>query len=107
MARFLVLWRVNWSAPWPTDPSKNLQLNERMWTGIDALMKKGVVEEYGIFPDGASGFAIGKGEATDVFSAVSMFQPYVICEVHEIISHEKSREIMRGLMKTLIAAAKK
>jgi len=107
VARFLVLWRVNWSAPWPTDPSKNLQLNERMWTGIDALMKKGVVEDYGIFPDGASGYAIGKGEATDILSAVSMFQPYVISEVHEVISHEKSREIMRGLMKALIAATKK
>ncbi len=107
MARFLVLWHVNWSAPWPTDPSKGLELNERMWAGIDLLIKKGLVEEYGAFPDGASGYAVGKGESTDVFSAVSMFQPYVICEVHEIIPYEKSREVMRGLMKSLIAATKK
>ena len=45
MARFLALWRMNWRAPWPTDPSKYLELNEKMWASIDELMKKGQIEE--------------------------------------------------------------
>ena len=74
MARFLVFWCVNWSAPWPMDPSKNLELNEMMWAGMDGLMKKGEIEQFGAFPDGTSGYAIGKGETTGILRDLSMFQ---------------------------------
>ena len=107
MARFLVLWRMNLSAPLPMDPSKSLELNEKMWAAIDGLMKKGEIEAFGAFPDGTSGYGIGKGETTDLLRDVSMFQPYIICEVHEIIPYEKQKEIMRALFKAQIAATKK
>ena len=61
-------------------------------------MKKGIMKDYGIFPDGGSGFIIGEGETTNIYSAVNMFLPYVSCEVHEIISFEKQKEIQRALM---------
>jgi hypothetical protein len=104
MARFLVLWRINLVAPWPTDLSKYLELQERMWAGIDALMKKGEIEEFGVFPDGYSGYAIGKGETVDVYRDVTMFQPYILSEVHEIISYEKQKEIVRAHLKAQISA---
>ena len=107
MARFLVLWRMNPVAPWPTDPSKNLGLNEKMWAAIDGLMKKGEIEEFGVFPDGTSGYGIGKGETTDLYRDVNMFQPYILCEVHEIIPYDKQKEILRALCKAQIAATKK
>ena len=107
MARFLVLWRVNPTAPFPTDPSKDLELNEKMWAAIDGLMKKGDVEEFGVFPDGYSGYGIGKGETVDAYRNVSMFHPYFLSEVHEIIPYEKQKEIIRALYKAKIAAAKK
>ena len=44
MARFLVLWRGNLLAPWPTDPSKALELSEKMWAAMDNSIKKGVAE---------------------------------------------------------------
>ncbi len=107
MAKFLVLWHVNWSAPWPTDPNKNLELNEMMWTAIDGLRKNGQIEEFGAFPDGTSGYGIAKGEATDVLRGVSMFQPFVVCEVKEIIPFEKQKEVQRSVMKAQIEATKK
>jgi len=107
VARFLVLWRVNPVAPFPTDPSKYLELEEKMWAGIDGLMKKGEIEQFGVFPDGYSGYAIGKGETVDVFRDVAMFHPYVLSEVHEIIPYEKQKEIIRAILKAQIAAAKK
>ena len=107
MARFLVLWRLNPVAPWPTDPSKYLELQEKMWAGIDALMQKGEIEEFGVFPDGTSGYAIGKGETVDTYRDVSMFQPYILSEVHEIIPYEKQKEIIRAILKAQIAATKK
>ena len=103
MARFLVLWHMNPVAPWPTDPSKTLELEEKMWAGIDALMQKGEIEEYGVFPDGTSGYVIGKGETADVYRDVCMFQPYILFDVHEIIPYEKHKEIIREVLKTLAA----
>ena len=55
MSKFFVLWRVNWSAPWPTDPSKNPELKEIMWKAIDGLIKKDQIKEFGDFLDGTSG----------------------------------------------------
>ena len=99
MARFLVLWCSNPVAPWPTNPEEYLKLNERMWAGMDNLIKKGEIKEFGYFADGRSGYAIGEGETADTFRNVSMFLPYVQCEVHEIIPYEKGKEIERTLLK--------
>lgn len=106
MSRFLILWRMNLSAPWPTDPSESLKLNEMMWAAIDAFKAEGVIEDFGNFPDGTSGYAIGKGEATDVYKRVSMFLPYMHGEVHEIIPYEKGKELIREVL-TQIAALQK
>ena len=107
MARFLVLWRGNPAAAWPADPSESLELMEKTFAAIDDLIKKGAIEEFGFFPDGWSGYVIGKGEATDVFTTVSMFGPYILCEVHEIIPYEKGKEISMALGKAMVEAAKK
>ena len=107
MGRFLVLWRQNPMAPWPTDPSEGLKMNEMMMMAIDDLMKKGEIEEFGFFPDGTSGYGISKGEITDAYRRVSMFQPYITVEVHEIIPFKKGWEISREVMKAQIEARKK
>jgi len=107
MARFLVLWRDNPVAPLPTDPVESLKLLEKMFAVLDESIKRGEIEEFGFFPDGTSGYSIGKGEATDVFRSVSMFSPYILFEVHEIIPYEKGKEITIALLKAQIAAAKK
>jgi len=106
MARFLILWRGNPLAPWPTDPSKVLELNEKMWAALDSSIKKGETKDYGVFPDGTSGYGICEGEATDIFRRANMFMPYILIEVHEIISYEKQKEIVRALLKAQIAAEK-
>lgn len=105
MSRFLVLWRSNPAAPWPTDPSEHLKLDEKMFAAIGESIKKGEIEDFGFFLDGRSGYGIGRGESTDIFRSLSMFLPYIFCEVHEIIPYEKGKEITIALLKA--AAAKK
>ena len=107
MARFLVFWRANLTAPWPTDPVESLKLLEKMFAAMDDSIKKGAVEEYGFFPDGTSGYSISKGETTDVFRSANMWLPYLLFEIHEIIPYEKAKEILRAVLKAQIAAAKK
>jgi len=107
VARFLVLWRVNPVAPWPTDPSKYLEMEEKMWASIDEMLKKGQMEEFGVFPEAHCGYVIGKGETADIYRTACMFHPYVLAEVHEIIPYEKHKEILREVLKAQMAAMKK
>jgi hypothetical protein len=82
-------------------------MEEMMWTMMDGLMKKGEVEEWGVFSDPHAGYIIGKGEIADMLRNASMFYPYVISETREIIPQEKEREIIRDVRKAQIAAMKK
>jgi hypothetical protein len=89
------------------DPAQLLELYEKMWAMMDGIMKKGEIEEWGFFPDGYTGYVIGKGEAVDFFRNTSMFLPFFCGEAHEIIPHEKGKEIVRAMLKAEIAAMKK
>jgi hypothetical protein len=101
------LWRWNTAAQWPTDPSEGLKLSEQMLAAIDDLIKKGEIEENGFFPDGGSGYMICKGESTDVYRISGTFQPYMLSEVHEIIPHEKAKEIALAMARAMVEEAKK
>ena len=104
MARYLILWQQNPVAPSPADLSEALKLNEKIFAGVDDLLKKGEIEEIGFFQDATSGYAILKGEATDVFRNVNMFLPYFLCEVNEIIPYKTGKEITMAQLKAQIAA---
>lgn len=106
MGRYLVLWRSNPVAPWPTDPVEYSKLAEKMWMSIDALIKKGLIKEFGEFLDSTSGYVICEGEATDIFKTAGVFLPYIQFEVHEAIPYEKAKEIDRARLKAQIEAAK-
>jgi len=97
------MWRINLAAPWPMDPKQSLELHEKMWAMIDGLMKKGEIEEFGVFPEGYTGYTIGKGTAEDILRNNEWFLPFVISEMHEIIPYQKTKEIVRAR----IAAMKK
>ena len=107
MARFINLWHVNPSAPWPMEPSKLLEMEEGMWTMMDELKNKGDIEEWGVFSDPHCGYIIGKGETADMLKNSSMFYPYIVSEIHEIIPYEKQKEVIRAVRKAQIAAMKK
>jgi len=106
VVRTIGIWRINLAAPWPTDPKQLLGFYDEMWTVMDGLLKKGEFEEFGFFPDGYTGYVIAKGEAVDAFRNASMFLPFVITEIHEIIPYEKGKEIVRAVVKAQIAAMK-
>ena len=96
MAKYHISWKINLAA-YPPDRQARMKLNETLWKVMDDQMKKGLVKDYGVYPDGQSGFLIGGGEILDVYRAVSMFIPYVTCEVDEVIPFEKQKEILREI----------
>lgn len=106
MAKYMILWRRNPVAPWPTTPEENLKFMEKAWAGIDNLIKKGEILEMGIFVDGNSGYSIGEGDSETTLKNLSMFLPFWIAEVHEIVPYPKSREVLTNVIKAQIEAAK-
>jgi hypothetical protein len=106
VGRFLVLWRQNPQAPWPTNPAEALKLNERLWAGLDMQIQKGDIKEIGWFIDGSSGYIIGEGSSTTILGDIAMFSPYVIVDVHEVIDHEKAKETFRTVLKAQAEAIK-
>lgn len=96
MARFLGLWRLN-ELVWPKDPAEVSKMREKVWAGVDGLLKKGEFREFGYFLDGTSGYVIGEAESTVAFKNACMFVPYYKVEVYEIIPYEKGKEIIREL----------
>ncbi len=106
MAKYLTIWRQNPMAPTPMDPEGALALNEKMWTVLDDMMKKGTLVDFGFFLDGTSGYAIGEGTGENAFTSVSMFLPFMKSDVHEIISYERGKELTREICKAMAIAAK-
>ena len=106
MARFLAIWKQNPMAPFPADPLKASKLSENLFANLDAFMETGEIEDFGMFPDAVSGYAISNGEAADVFKRVSMFQPYYLFEIHEIVDYGAAKGIMKEIYKIRIEQAK-
>ena len=107
MARMISFWRLNLAVPFPMDPVKLLEMQEQYWALMDGMIKKGEIEEFGFFPDANTGYVISKGETANLFRNASMFLPFVINDVHEIIPYEKGKEVIRAMLKAQIAAMKK
>ena len=106
MARFLILGRTNWAAPWPTDPSEELKMEKMYYAALEESIKKGEIEDIGFFTDGQSGYIIVKGEAADVYRK-TLENPYYDYEIHEIIPLEKAKKIEISVLKDNVKAAKK
>jgi hypothetical protein len=106
VGRFLVLWRQNLQAPWPTNPVEALALNEQMWAGLDMQMQKGDIKEFGWFIDGSSGYVIAEGTPSDILGDIAMFTPYILTEVHEIVDHAIAKETFRAVYKAKAEATK-
>jgi len=99
MAKYLIIWRPNPSAPWPLDPAAVTQLGEMMFASMDEALKSGLILECGYFLNGTSGYAICSGEAKDMFKGTFTDYPWFEDEVQEIIDYETGKEVMRAVMK--------
>ena len=101
MAKFMMLWRANPSAPWPLDPAAATQLFEMIFAAVDEGLKSGLTLEFGYFPNALSGYAISSGEAKakDMFMGAFTSYPWFQVEVHEIIDYETGKATARQVLK--------
>jgi hypothetical protein len=91
MTQFLVLWRRNMLAPWPTDRREIAENMEVMFNTTERYMGAGMVKENGFFVDGDSGSFIFEGTSDDVLKMTSFFGPLIQYEVKEMIPYEMGK----------------
>jgi hypothetical protein len=91
MTKFLVLWRRNMLAPWPTDRREIAENMEAMFEAIERYMDAGMVKEAGLFTDGDSGSFIFEGTSADILKMTSFYSPLIQYEVKEMIRYEKGK----------------
>jgi hypothetical protein len=107
MTTFLVLWRFNPLAPWPTDPAEMVKLSDMLNAQIDQRLKTGEIQEFGYFLNGRLGYSISVGESANTFGRVFSFYPFIEAEVNEIVSYETAVENMKVIWKARAEAAQK
>jgi hypothetical protein len=99
MAKFLVMWRMNPNAPWPTDPVESAKIAETMFAMQDNSFKTGEMLEFGFFTDGTSGYTMVNGDANVMYKRTCSFYHWIVGEVHEIVPYETGKELTRGVLK--------
>lgn len=106
MAKYLILWRKNATAPWPLDPAELLTLYKMMWDAMDLQMKSGEVKDSGYFLDGDSGYVLAEGDAKNTLRAAAAFSPFYEVEVlEEVVSDQVAIEVFTEDLKDKIAFA--
>ncbi|MGB8311397.1 MAG: hypothetical protein WCE81_05995 [Halobacteriota archaeon] len=107
MAKYLVLWRLSPTAPWPTDPAEVIKLNEMLFAAADNLIKAGVIKEHGFFLAGG-GYTIYEIESLEAFRVAQMLHPFVeAVKVEEMVPYERGKEIVREAWTAKAEAMKK
>ncbi|MGZ4861740.1 MAG: hypothetical protein ACXV5H_09325 [Halobacteriota archaeon] len=99
MPKYMTIWRLNPSAPWPIDPTEAKQRDEMRFAFLDEGLKSGQLLEVGWFANGTSGYVISSGEdAKGVLAMAFAAHPWFQREVHEIIDYETGKEIERQVL---------
>jgi hypothetical protein len=107
MAKYLVLWRLSPTAPWPTDPAEVIKLHEMLYAAADNLIKAGVIKEHGFFIAGG-GYTIYEIESLEAFRVGQMWLPFVeAVKVEEIVPYESGKKIAREAWTAKAEAMKK
>jgi uncharacterized protein YciI len=98
MSRFLILYKIN-SAIHPADPKTALEETEANMAAVDELQKAGIFKEVGTFNPG-EGFIIAEfSSLEEALKLAQRFWPGVITNIREIISWEKTKEIVSSTLR--------
>ncbi len=98
MPRFLMLYKVNHTNQ-PIDPKAALKETEANMAAADELMKAGIFKEHGSFNPG-EGYVIAEVPSREeAYKLAQSFWPGIITDTREIISWEKTKEIVLSNLK--------
>jgi uncharacterized protein YciI len=102
--RYLILYQVNASHQ-PTDPKVALKETEASMAGVDELVKAGVFKETGSFNPGEGYILAEFPSREEAYKVAERFWPAVSTQTREVVSWEKTKEIVLSGLKELVEQA--
>jgi len=96
MAKYLTLWEMDTSKT-PVDPKEQATLYGKQLEMVKKQLAEGLINDWGIFAGGGGGYAIGEGDATDVFKGVLPFSPYAKFKTQPVLSVDEVAEVMKSM----------
>ncbi len=96
MPKYLTTWETNLNRV-------PLDVKERgaLWSGMVAVIKQqmsnGDITDWGAFVGENRGYAVGENSALELSKLLQQFFPYVIFEVHEVMSVDEVDELAKSL----------
>ena len=97
MSKFLNLWE-GVPGTMPVDPKQRAELLGKMMEMTKKAMDDRQITDWGIFPGGSSGYAIGEGSVADMLKGTMQFAPYIRFTVHPVLSLKEMGEVMKSMM---------
>jgi hypothetical protein len=96
MAKFLNLWEVV-PGSMPVDPKQRAELLGKMMEMTKKALDDHQITDWGIFPGGSGGYAIGEGTAADTLKGTMQFAPYIRFTVHPVLSLKEMADVMKSM----------
>lgn len=94
MGKYLTLWEVDMSRV-PEDPKEQLEFFEKIHSMVEEDLKNGSTKDFGMFLGGDKGYAIDEGTEEEVAMSNMKYCPSIKCTVHQVISADQIKEIMK------------
>jgi hypothetical protein len=85
MTKYHIKWQLN-PLTTPEEPEKRVKLWISMLEMVKADLKSGRFMDWGAHSDINSGYCIGEGSETDVFTSLLKWTPYVIFDVKPVLN---------------------
>ena len=98
MAKYFMTWEADESL-WPTDPKEQGALGMKLAEMVKQSMKEGKTSDWGVFVGGDKGYAIGEGNAVDLYAELQQYHPYINFMVHQVLSIDELLEAQKSRMK--------
>ncbi len=94
MAKFLVLWQLD-QARTPVDATERGTTWTMFLETVKQQIEQGIMTDWGAFPAESRGFSLAEGTAEEVTAALMPYIPYVMFEVHPVISVDAMVDIIK------------
>lgn len=96
MPKYFMTWEVDPSRA-PVDPKERGALWSGMVEMVKQQMKDGTTLDWGCFTGETKGYSVGSQSAVDLAKTLQQYYPFVIFEVHEVMSVDDIGELAKSL----------
>lgn len=98
MAKYYMTWEAD-EHLWPVDSKEQAALGMKLGDLIKRAMKEGRLSDWGIFIGGDRGYAIGEGNAAELYTELQQYHPYIDFMVHQVLSIDEMMDTQKSRMK--------